>query len=197
MGLCLTKDDCNNTVPTSHHTPHLTPYNTCRMLGGGAHLRDDGHLDDAVELVGEQVVGLLDIVQLHKIVIYRNGKTVEEIDERDGGKSMRAGSTSINSGTYGRRYCRYDTLNRCVIMGTKSTRFDWTTFIRRRMRSLPPGQSEQQICLSARPPPHAAASMGRQRSLGYTPRLDTTPPGLSTRKQLSKVFWQPHASVIR
>ena len=57
------------------------------------------------------------------------------------------------------------TLNRWVIMGNRSTRSDWMTLIRRRMRSFPPGQSEQQICLSTMPEPHASTSIGMDRSL--------------------------------
>ena len=35
----------------------------------------------------------------------------------------------------------------------------------------------------------------RQASPEYTPRLDSVPPGLSTRRQLSKVSWVPSASI--
>ncbi len=35
-----------------------------RAVPGYGRLRHDGHLDDAVELVGEEVVGFLDVVQL-------------------------------------------------------------------------------------------------------------------------------------
>ena len=48
---------------------------------GGVDLRDDGDLDDAVELVGEEVVRLLDVVQLSERNCRRRSEGKNQTDK--------------------------------------------------------------------------------------------------------------------